>query len=92
MLVEDHRSHDSQDDHRPEVNGDLPEDLADEGELVCEGHVEVFLNHVSIMEEVVGKLQTYRAMMIAAKNNSPRRTKSERWINRERTARTVRVT
>ena len=66
MLVEDHRSYDSQDDHWPEVNGDLPEDLSDEVELVYEGHVEVFLNHVSIMEEDVGKHKSYRVMRMTA--------------------------
>lgn len=52
--MKDHSYNDSQDDHRPEVDRDFPEDLSDEGELVCEGHIEGFLNHVSIMEEVVG--------------------------------------
>lgn len=53
MLVEDHYCNDSQDNHRPEVDRDLPEHLSDEVELVYGGHV-VFVNHVSIIEEEVG--------------------------------------
>ena len=47
--MNDHTENNSQEQDRPEVKSDLPEDLSDEGQFLGEGHVEVFLNHVSIM-------------------------------------------
>jgi len=55
LPVDDDPGDHEEDNHRPEVHGELEEDLANEGKLVCEGHVEVFLNHVSIMAGNAGK-------------------------------------
>jgi len=55
LLVDCEHHYRSKKQDRPEVVGDLGEDLSDEDELVGHGHVEVFLNHVSIMSGNAGK-------------------------------------
>lgn len=59
LLIESEDDTGSDEEDRPEVIGDLGKDLGDEDELVCEGHVEVFLNHVSIMSGDAGKGTNY---------------------------------
>jgi hypothetical protein len=55
LLIESEDDSGSDEEDRPEVIGDLGEDLSDEGKLFYEGHVKGSVNHVSIMEEDAGK-------------------------------------
>jgi hypothetical protein len=55
LLIETEHDSGSDEEDRPEVIGDLGEDLSDEGKLFYEGHVKGSVNHVSIMAEDAGK-------------------------------------